>query len=62
MFQQDYELSEEEKTSFTESLDGDIALRKIEEFADPSTAVKLQTACNTGVCKTRIRAYPEFFP
>ncbi|WP_292388468.1 hydroxymethylglutaryl-CoA reductase (NADPH) [Methanosarcina sp. UBA5] len=42
MFLQDYELSEEEKVLLQKILDGDVALRKIEEFADPVTSVKLR--------------------
>lgn len=42
MFLQDYELSEEEKILLQKVLDGDVALRKIEEFADPVTSVKLR--------------------
>ncbi len=42
MFLQDYELSEEEKVLLQKILDGDVALRKIEEFADPETSVKLR--------------------
>ena len=37
-----YELNEEERASFTENTEGAIAFRKIEEFADPATAVKLR--------------------
>ncbi|AKB37558.1 Hydroxymethylglutaryl-CoA reductase [Methanosarcina siciliae C2J] len=42
MFLNDYELSEEEKLLLQKVLDGDIAFRKIEEFADPLTAVKIR--------------------
>ena len=42
MLQKDYELNEEEKLILQKVLDGDIAFRKIEEFADPLTAVKLR--------------------
>ncbi|KKH45849.1 hydroxymethylglutaryl-CoA reductase (NADPH) [Methanosarcina sp. 1.H.A.2.2] len=42
MFLKDYELSEEEKLLLQKVLDGDIAFRKIEEFADPLTAVKIR--------------------
>ncbi len=42
MFLQDYELSEKEKILLQKVLDGDVALRKIEEFADPLTSVKLR--------------------
>ena len=42
MFLQDYELSEEEKILLQKVLDGDVALRKIEEVADPLTAVKIR--------------------
>lgn len=42
MFLQDYELSEEEKVLLQKVLDGDVALRKIEEFADPVTSVKIR--------------------
>lgn len=42
MFLKDYELGEEEKLLLQKVLDGDIAFRKIEEFADPLTAVKIR--------------------
>lgn len=42
MFLKDYELDEEEKLLLQKVLDGDIAFRKIEEFADPLTAVKIR--------------------
>lgn len=42
MFLNDYELGEEEKLLLQKVLDGDIAFRKIEEFADPLTAVKIR--------------------
>lgn len=42
MLLQDYELNEEEKVLLQKVLDRDIALRKIEEFADPLTSVKLR--------------------
>jgi len=42
MLLQDYELSDEEKVILQKVLDRDIALRKIEEFADPLTSVKLR--------------------
>ncbi|MFY9200564.1 MAG: 3-hydroxy-3-methylglutaryl-CoA reductase, partial [Methanosarcina flavescens] len=42
MFLQDYELSEEEKILLQKVLDGDVALRKIEEVADPLTSVKIR--------------------
>ncbi len=42
MPQDNYELNENEKILLQKVLDGDIALRKIEEFADPFTAVKLR--------------------
>ncbi|MDD4249622.1 MAG: hydroxymethylglutaryl-CoA reductase (NADPH), partial [Methanosarcina sp.] len=42
MFLKDYELGEEEKLLLQKVLDGDIAFRKIEEFTDPSTAVKIR--------------------
>ncbi len=42
MFLEDYELGEEEKLLLQKVLDGDIAFRKIEEFTDPSTAVKIR--------------------
>src|SRR5512145_258826 len=42
MFIEDYELTEEEKLILQKVLDGDIAFRKIEEFADPLTAVKIR--------------------
>jgi hydroxymethylglutaryl-CoA reductase (NADPH) len=42
MFLQDYELSEEEKVLLQKILDGNVALRKIEEFADPETSVRLR--------------------
>ena len=42
MFFEDYELNKEEKVLLQKVLDGNIALRKIEEFADPLTSVKLR--------------------
>ncbi len=42
MFLQDYELNKEEEVLLQKVLDGDIALRKIEELADPITSVKLR--------------------
>ena len=42
MFQKDYELNEEDKLLLQKIVDGDIAFRKIDEFTDPSTAVKLR--------------------
>ncbi|MGD9776221.1 MAG: hydroxymethylglutaryl-CoA reductase (NADPH) [Methanosarcina sp.] len=42
MFTEAYELIEEEKLLLQKVLDGDIAFRKIEEFADPLTAVKIR--------------------
>jgi hydroxymethylglutaryl-CoA reductase (NADPH) len=42
MFLQDYELNEEERLLLQKVLDGDISFRKIEEFADPLTAVKIR--------------------
>ena len=42
MFTEAYELTEEEKLLLQKVLDGDIAFRKIEEFADPLTAVKIR--------------------
>jgi hydroxymethylglutaryl-CoA reductase (NADPH) len=42
MLQEDYELNEEEKLLLKKVLDGDIAFRKIEEFTDPLTSVKLR--------------------
>ncbi|MGA9189797.1 MAG: hydroxymethylglutaryl-CoA reductase (NADPH) [Methanosarcina sp.] len=42
MFQKDYELNEEDKLLLQKIVDGDIAFRKIEEFTDPLTAVKLR--------------------
>ena len=39
---ENYELGENEKLLLQKILDGDIALRKIEEVADPETAVKLR--------------------
>jgi len=42
VFQKDYELNDEEKLLLQKILDGDIAFRKIEEFADSLTAVKLR--------------------
>ncbi|HIH95674.1 TPA: hydroxymethylglutaryl-CoA reductase (NADPH) [Methanosarcina acetivorans] len=42
MFLNDYELGEEEKLLLQKVLDGDIAFRKIEEFAEPLTAVKIR--------------------
>ena len=42
MFLKDYELGEEEKILLQKVLDGDIAFRKIEEVADPLTAVKIR--------------------
>ena len=42
MLQKDDELNEEEELLLKKVLDGDIAFRKIEEFADPLTAVKLR--------------------
>ncbi|AKB17902.1 MULTISPECIES: hydroxymethylglutaryl-CoA reductase (NADPH) [unclassified Methanosarcina] len=42
MYLKDYELGEEEKLLLQKVLDGDIAFRKIEEFADPLTAVKIR--------------------
>lgn len=42
MLFEDYELNEEEKVLLQKVLGGDIALRKIEEFADPLTSVKLR--------------------
>ncbi|AKB77626.1 Hydroxymethylglutaryl-CoA reductase [Methanosarcina horonobensis HB-1 = JCM 15518] len=42
MFLEDYELTEEEKLLLQKVLDGNIAFRKIEEFADPLTAVKIR--------------------
>lgn len=42
MFLKDYELGEEEKLLLQKVIDGDIAFRKIEEFADPLTAVKIR--------------------
>jgi hydroxymethylglutaryl-CoA reductase (NADPH) len=42
MFLEGYELTEEEKLLLQKVLDGDIAFRKIEEFADPLTAVKIR--------------------
>ncbi|WP_410507293.1 hydroxymethylglutaryl-CoA reductase (NADPH) [Methanosarcina hadiensis] len=42
MFLESYELTEEEKLLLQKVLDGEIAFRKIEEFADPLTAVKLR--------------------
>jgi hydroxymethylglutaryl-CoA reductase (NADPH) len=37
-----YDLNEEERLLLQKVLDGDIAFRKIEEFADPASAVKLR--------------------
>ena len=42
MFLEGYELTEEEKLLLQKVLDGDLAFRKIEEFADPLTAVKIR--------------------
>ena len=42
MFLKDYELGEEGKLILQKVLDGDIAFRKIEEFTDPLTAVKIR--------------------
>ena len=42
MFLEGYELTEEEKLLLQKVLDGEIAFRKIEEFADPLTAVKIR--------------------
>lgn len=42
MFLEGYGLTEEEKLLLQKVLDGDIAFRKIEEFADPLTAVKIR--------------------
>ncbi len=42
MLQEDYELNEEEKLLLKKVLDGDIAFRRIEEFTDPLTSVKLR--------------------
>lgn len=42
MFLKDNDLTEDEKLLLQKVLDGDIAFRKIEEFADPLTAVKIR--------------------
>lgn len=42
MFLESYELTEEEKLLLQKVLDGEIAFRKIQEFADPLTAVKIR--------------------
>lgn len=42
MFLEGYGLTEEEKLLLQKVLDGDIAFRKIEEFVDPLTAVKIR--------------------
>ncbi len=42
MVQLDYDLNDEEKLLLKKVFDGDIAFRKIEEFTDPLTAVKLR--------------------
>ncbi len=42
MFSEDYDLNDEEKVLLQKILDGDLALRKVEEFADPLTSVKLR--------------------
>ena len=42
MVQLDYDLNDGEKLLLKKVLDGDIAFRKIEEFTDPLTAVKLR--------------------
>jgi hydroxymethylglutaryl-CoA reductase (NADPH) len=42
VFLQNYELNEEEKILLQKVLDGDVALRKIDEFADPVTSVKIR--------------------
>lgn len=39
---EDYELNEDEKLLFEKILAGDIAFRRIEEFTDPETSVKLR--------------------
>jgi hydroxymethylglutaryl-CoA reductase (NADPH) len=42
MFLENYELTEEERLLLQKVLDGEIAFRKIEEFSDPLTAVKIR--------------------
>ncbi|HWR25085.1 MAG TPA: hydroxymethylglutaryl-CoA reductase (NADPH) [Methanosarcina sp.] len=42
MFLEEYELSEDEEIILQKVLDGHISFRKIDEFADPQTAVKIR--------------------